>query len=133
MTREYFAIFLKVMLVLENLSKVDFGMSKLIFECFKIHILDLNCHFGLSHSLKLDLNVHIWRSHHIFLDLNASKNLGSWKYWISSHSKNQPSWQSLNQTSKLDSHPGCHSIKPVNCTAILAVTQSNQSVNHGGR
>ena len=25
------------------------------------------------------------------------------------------------------SHPGCHSIKPVNCTAILAVTQSNQS------
>ena len=32
-----------------------------------------------------------------------------------------------NQTSQLDSHPGSHSIKPVNLTAILAVTQSNQS------
>ena len=42
------------------------------------------------------------------------------------HSKNQPSWQPVNQTSELDSHPGCHSIRPVNWTAILAVTQSNQ-------
>ena len=76
-------------------------------------MLDLNVHFWLLHSLLLDLSVHIWRSHCILLDLNASKNLGSWKCWISSHSKNQPSWLSLNQTSKLDSHPGCHSIKPV--------------------
>ena len=28
---------------------------------------------------------------------------------------------------QLDSHPGCHSIKPVNWTAILAATQSNQA------
>ena len=28
------------------------------------------------------------------------------------HSRNQPSWQPLNQTSQLDSHPGSHSIKP---------------------
>ena len=81
----------------------------------------------------MDLNAHIWRSHRILFDLNASKNLGSWKYWISSHSKIQPSWLSFNQPSKLDSHPGCHSIKPVNWTAILAVTQSNQPVNPGGR
>ena len=51
----------------------------------------------------------------------------------SNQSTGQPSWLHLNQTSKLDSHPGCHSIKPVNWTAILAVTQSNQSVNPGGR
>ena len=38
-----------------------------------------------------------------------------------------------NQTSQLGSHPGSHSIKPVNLTAILAVTQSNQPVNPGGR
>ena len=80
----------------------------------------------------MDVNVHIWRSHRILLDLNASQNLVSWKYWISSHSKNQPSWLSFNQTSKLDIHPGCHSIKPLNWTAILAVTQSNQSVYPGG-
>ena len=30
----------------------------------------------------------------------------------SNQSAGQPSWLSLNQTSKLDSHPGCHSIKP---------------------
>ena len=34
----------------------------------------------------------------------------------------------LNQTSQLDSHPCCHSIKPVNWTAILAVTQSDQYI-----
>ena len=51
----------------------------------------------------------------------------------SNQSTGQPSWLQLNQTSKLDSHPGCHSIKPVNWTAILAVTQSNQPVNPGGR
>ena len=51
----------------------------------------------------------------------------------SNQSTGQPSWQSLNQTSQLDSHPGSHSIKPVNWTAILAATQSNQPVNHGGR
>ena len=44
----------------------------------------------------------------------------------SNQSTGQPSWQSLNQSSKLDSHPGCRSIKPVNWTAILAATQSNQ-------
>ena len=33
----------------------------------------------------------------------------------------------LNQAIQLDSHPGSHSIEPVNWTAILAVTQSNQS------
>ena len=42
-------------------------------------------------------------------------------------SKNQPSWLSFNQTSKLDSHPGCHSIKTLNWAAILAVIQSNHS------
>ena len=42
----------------------------------------------------------------------------------SNQSTGQPSWLSLNQTSKLDSHPGCHSIKTVNWTAILAITQS---------
>ena len=47
------------------------------------------------------------------LGLNASKNLGSWKYWK----------QHILRTS----HPGSHSIKPVNWIAILAVTQSNQS------
>ena len=31
----------------------------------------------------------------------------------SDESTGQPSWQPLNQTSKLDSHPGCHSIRPV--------------------
>ena len=31
----------------------------------------------------------------------------------SNQSTGQPSWLSLNQTSKLDSHPSCHSIKPV--------------------
>ena len=36
-----------------------------------------------------------------------------WKYW------KQPILRT--------SHPGCHSIKPVNWTAILAVTQSNRS------
>ena len=80
---------------------------------------------GGSNRILLDLNVHIWRSHRILLDLNASKNLGSWKYWISNHSKIRPSWQSFNQTIKLDSHPGCHSITQVNWTAILAVTQSD--------
>ena len=49
------------------------------------------------------------------------------------HSKNKPSWQPLNQTSQLDSNPGSHSIKPGKWTAILAATQSNQSVNYGGR
>ena len=95
--------------------------------------MDLNAFKLLPHSLKLDLTGHIWRSHRILLDLNASKNLGSWKYWISSHSKNQPSWLSFNQARQLDSHPGCHSIKSVNWTAILAVTQSNQPVNPGGQ
>ena len=45
----------------------------------------------------------------------------------------QPSRKSLNQTIKLDSHPGSHSIKPLNWTAIPEVTQSNHSKNHGGR
>ena len=45
----------------------------------------------------------------------------------------QPSRKSLNQTIKLDSHPGSHSIKQVNETAIPEVTQSNRSKNHGGR
>ena len=35
MTWEYSRIFLKVILVLENLSEVDFWTSKQIFECFK--------------------------------------------------------------------------------------------------
>ena len=39
----------------------------------------------------------------------------------------QPILRTSNQTSQLDSHPGSHSIKPVNWTATLAVTQSNQS------
>ena len=34
----------------------------------------------------------------------------------SNQSTGQPSWQSLNQTSQLDSHPGSHSIKPGNWT-----------------
>ena len=51
----------------------------------------------------------------------------------SNQSTGQLYWLSSNQTSKLDSHPGCHSIKPVNSTAILAATQSNQPVNPRGR
>ena len=51
----------------------------------------------------------------------------------SSQSTGQPSWQSLNQTSQLDSHPGSHSITPVNWTAILAATQSDQPSNPGRR
>ena len=35
MTREYSGIFLKVILVLKQPSKVNFWTSKLIFECFK--------------------------------------------------------------------------------------------------
>ena len=65
MAREYSEIFLKVTLVLENLSKVQIRTSKLIFRFFLVHILDLNVLKLLSHSLKLDLNVHIWRSHRI--------------------------------------------------------------------
>ena len=60
-----------------------------------------------------------------------------WKCWKQpilrtshpgSHSIKQVNWTAIlaviNQTSKLDSHPGCHSIKPGNWIAILAVTQS---------
>ena len=84
---------------------------------------------------------------------NPSNNSGSWRYWIQPilRSSNQTtqldshpgcnSMKTVNSTamlaatqpSKLDSHPGCNSIKPVNWTAILAATRSNQSVNPGGR
>ena len=55
MTQEYSGICLKIILVLENLSKVQIWTS----------ILDLNALKLLSHSLNMDLNVHIWRSHRI--------------------------------------------------------------------
>ena len=42
-------------------------------------------------------------------------------------------WKCWKQPILRTGHPGSHSIKPVNWTAILAVTQSNQTVNHGGR
>ena len=35
-------------------------------------------------------------------------------------------WKCWKQPILRTSHPGCHSIKPVNWTAILAVIQSNQ-------
>ena len=75
MTWEYSRIFLKVILVLENLSEVCFLDLKTDFWMFQVHILDLNVHIWLSHSLKLDLNVCFWRSHRILLDLDAHTEL----------------------------------------------------------
>ena len=64
MTREYSRIFVKVILVFKQPSKVIFWTSKLILN-FLVHILDLNPFKLLSNNLKLDLDVHIWRYHRI--------------------------------------------------------------------
>ena len=64
MTREYSRIFLKVILVLENRTKVQFWTSKQIFNFSSPHF-GPQCLKLLSHSPKLDLDVHIWRSHSV--------------------------------------------------------------------
>ena len=55
MTREYSRIFLKVILVLENLSKVNFWTSKIISQYFK-------CIFWTSMSIFQSLTAYYWTS-----------------------------------------------------------------------
>ena len=56
MTRDRSRILLEIILVLETASNVNFWISKLMFQTFQVHILDLNVHNLLSHSLLLNLN-----------------------------------------------------------------------------
>ena len=127
MTREYSGIFLKVILVLENLSKVDLFTSKLIFEfprpyfgpqCSQIAApqpqIGPQCPY-------LAVPPHIkWTSMSISGGPTAY-------YWTSMPPRTREPGNTGSQAILRTSHPGCHSIKPVNWTAILAVTQSNQS------
>ena len=111
-------IFLNVILVSKQPSKVKFWSSKLIFQFFDPSKLNLNA----PNTSKTSSTI----------GPQCLQEPGILEILETTHSKNQPSWQPINQTSKLDSHPGSHSIKPVNCTAILAATQS-KPVNESWR
>ena len=125
----------KISFEVQNWTSERFPKTKMTLN----HILDL---FKLlSHSLKLDLNAHIWRSHRIlnrpqcpFLAVPPHIKWTSMSisggptayYWTSMPPRTWDPGNTGSQAILRTSHPGCHSIKPVNWTAILAVIQSNQ-------
>ena len=72
MLLEYFRIFLKVILASKQPSKVNFWISKLIFECFKSIFWTLMPPMPQSYSIFWTSMPPMPQSYSILLDLNAS-------------------------------------------------------------
>ena len=73
MTLEYSWIFLKIILASKQHPKVNFGTSKLIFECFKSIFWTSMPPMHQNYSILLDLNPSNASELFHILDLNASK------------------------------------------------------------
>ena len=112
MAWEYSTPFLKVILVLENLSEVNFWTSKQIFQFSKSIFwtsMPSNCcpttYYGTSMPISGGPTAY---------------------HWTSMPPRTWDPGNTASQANLRTSHPSCHSIKLVNWTAILAVVQSNQ-------